>query len=91
MLSRLLIFIGRIVYKIGWKLTLIGNYIRMVGRRSSKSFKTAIAAENALNHCYLSPSNTEKDKVIAMNVRKGGCEVQTGVFRRVDCAEASNV
>lgn len=34
---------------------------------------------------FSSTSDEEKDAVISCYVKKGGCEVQTGSFRRIDC------
>ena len=35
-----------------------------------------------------SPSISEEDAAILPPIKKGGCEVQTGCFKRVDCSES---
>ena len=47
---------------------------------------------NALNSALgkderIETESERKDRIIACTVKRGGCEVQTGAFRRVDCGE----
>lgn len=38
-------------------------------------------------HQSFYPGDEVKDAIIAVSVKKGGCEVQSGCFRRIDCEE----
>ena len=77
------------MYKlIGNMLLSIGLAINNVARLFSKAGMRCmdIGVDNK-KYKIMESENERKDRIIACTVRKGGCEVQTGPFRRADCMD----
>ena len=93
-------FIGRVFFWIGFRMVKFGFYFYRVVNKTwmtkGKSFgadrdKSVYRSGDAFvepERAPLSPSEEKyvSDMLATQQVKRGGCEVQTGSFKRTDCA-----
>ena len=81
--ARLVNTIAKLIIWFASKCNNVSNKIGYIGYRlKDKAFMLDTRV-----HISPDPADEIKDSIIVVQVRKGGCKVQTGNFRRVDCSD----